>query len=77
MALGTGKWFLGGFGELSEICRFSSYGDMRGFRFKRSRQLWEVFIVSSNDDTKVPLKQMTKFLSNLKYKVLPKNTLGE
>ena len=67
---------LGGFWWLSKIFSFSSYGEIRCFKFKRSRQLWEVFVVSSNNDAKVPLKQMTKFLGNSKYKVSPKTTLG-
>ena len=46
------RWFL-------EIFSFSSYGEIPCFKFKRSRQLWEDFIVSSNNDAKVPLKQMT------------------
>ena len=69
MALGGFRWF-------PEICSFSSYGKIRCFKFKRSRQLWEVFVVSSNNDAKVPLKQMTKFLGNSKYKVSLKKTLG-
>ena len=64
---------LGGFWWLSGS--FSSYGEIRCFKFKRSRQLWEVFVVSSNNDAKVPLKQMTKFLGNSKYKVSLKTTL--
>ena len=67
---------LGGFRWLSEIYSFVSYGEIRCFKFKRSRQLWEVFVVSSNNDAKVPLKQMTKFLGNSKYKVSLKKTLG-
>ena len=55
---------LGGFRWFSVICSFSSYGEIRCFKFKRSRQLWGVFVVSSNDDAIVPLKQMTKFLGN-------------
>ena len=54
---------------------FSSYGETRCFKFKRSRQLWDVFVVSSNNDAKVPLKQMSKFLGNSKYKVSLKKTL--
>ena len=38
---------LGGFRWFSEICSFSSYGEIRCFKFKRSRQLWGVFVVSS------------------------------
>ena len=67
---------LGGFRWFSEICSFSSYGEIRCFKFKRSRQLCKVFVVSSNNDAKVPLKQMTKFFSNSKYKVSLKKTLG-
>ena len=68
---GFGCWpmALGGFRSLSKICSFSSYGETRCFKFKRSRQLWRVFVVSNNNDAKVLLKQMTKFLGNLKYKV--------
>ena len=86
----SGEWFwtavdgfgclqmvLGGFRWFSEIFSFSSYGEIRCFKFKRSRQLWEVFVVSSNNDAKVPLKQMTKFFGNSKYKVSLKKTLGE
>ena len=67
---------LDGFGWFSEICSFSSYGEIRCFKFKRSRQLCKVFVVSSNNDAKVPLKQMTKFFSNSKYKVSLKKSLG-
>ena len=35
-----------------------------------------VFVVSSNKDAKVLLKQMTKFLGNSKYNVSLKKTLG-
>ena len=66
---------LGGFRWLPEIYSFSSYGKIRCFKFKRSRQLWEVFVVSRNIDAKVPLKRMTKFLGNSKYKVSLKKTL--
>ena len=51
------------------ICSFNSYGEIRCLKFKRSRQLWGVFVISSNNDAKVPLKQMTKFLGNSTYKV--------
>ena len=67
---------LGGFRWFSEICSFSSYSEIRCFKFKSKRQLWEVFVVSSNNDAKVPLKQMTKFLGNSKYKVSLKKDLG-
>ena len=43
---------------------------------RRNRQLWGAFVVSSNNDAKVPLKQMTKFLGNSTYKVSLKKTLG-
>ena len=66
---------LSGFRWFSEISSFSSYCKIRCFTFKRSRQLWEVFLVSSNNDAKVPLKQMTKFLGNSKYKVSLKKIL--
>ena len=67
---------LGGFKWFSEIGSFSSSGEISCFKFKRSRQIWKVFVVSSNNDAKVPLKQMTKFLGNSKYKVSLKKTLG-
>ena len=74
-----GFWCLqmvfGGFRWFSKICSFSSYGETRCFKFKRSRQLRDVFVVSSNNDAKVPLKQMSKFLGNSKYKVSLKKTL--
>ena len=82
-----GRWFwmvvhgfgclqivLGGFRWFSDICHFSSYVEIRCFKSKRSRQLWEVFVVSSNNDAKIPLKQMTKFWGNSKYKVSLKKT---
>ena len=50
MVLGEFRWF-------PEICSFSSYGEIRCFKFKISRQLWEVFVVSSNNDAKASLKQ--------------------
>ena len=67
---------LGGFRWFSEIFSFSSYGEICCFKFKRNRQLWKVFVVSRNNDVKVPLKQMTKFLGNSKYNVSLKKTLG-
>ena len=67
---------LGEFRWLSEICSFSNYRKILCFKFNRSRQMWKVFVVSSNNDAKVPLKQMTKFLGNSKYKVSLKKTLG-
>ena len=69
MVLGGFKWF-------SVIYSFSNYSEIRCFKFKRSRQLWGVFVVSSNNDAKVPLKQMTKFWGNSTYKVLLKKALG-
>ena len=63
------RWF-------SEICSFSSYGEIRCFKYKRSRQLWGVFVVSTNNDAKVRSKQMTKFLSNSTYKVSLEKTFG-
>ena len=69
MVLGEFRWF-------SYICSFSSYGEIRCFKFKRNRQLWEVFVVSSNNDTKVFLKQITKFLGNSKYNVSLKKSLS-
>ena len=38
--------------------------------------MWKVFVVSSNNDAKVPLKQMTKFWGNLKYKISLNKGLG-
>ena len=38
--------------------------------------MWEDFVVSSNSDAKVPLKQMAKFSGNSKNKVSLKKTLG-
>ena len=67
---------LGGFEWLSEICSFISFGEIRCFKFKRNRQLLEDFVVSSNNDAKVPLKQMNKFFGNSKYKVSLKKTMG-
>ena len=52
---------LDGFRWFSEICRFSSYGEIRCFKFKKSRQLWEVFVVSNNNDAKVPFKKWPRF----------------
>ena len=69
MALGGFRWF-------PVICNSSSYSEIRCLKFKRSRQIWRVFAVPSNNDAKVPLKQMTKFLGNSTYKVLFKKTLG-
>ena len=63
------RWF-------SEICSFSSCGEIRCFKYKRSRQLWGVFVVSTNNDAKVRSKQMTKFLSNSTYKVSLEKTFG-
>ena len=55
----------GGFKWLSEICSFSIYGGIRCFKLKRSRQLWKVFVVSTNNGVKVPLKYVTKFMVNI------------
>ena len=60
MALSGFRWF-------SVICSFSSYSETRCVKFKRTRQLWGVFVVPSNNDAKVPLEQMTKFLDNSTY----------
>ena len=68
---------LGGFRWFSVICSFSSYGEIRCFKLKGIRQLWGVFVVCSNNDAKVPLHQMTKFLGNSTYKVSLKKTLAE
>ena len=69
MALGGFRWFW-------VIFNFSSYVEIRCLKFKRSTQLWGVFIVSSNNDARVPLKQMTKFLGSSAYNVSLKKTLG-
>ena len=69
MDLGGGKWF-------SVNCSFCSYGEIRYFKFKRSTQLWGVFVVSRNNDAIVPSKQMTRFLGKSTYKVSLKKTLG-
>ena len=73
---GCVQMVLSGFRWFSEIYRFSSYGEIRCSKFKRCRQLWKVFVVSSKTDAKVPLKQMTKFLGNSKYNILLNKTLG-
>ena len=70
------QMFLGGFRWFSVICSFSSYVEIGCLKFKRSRQLREVLVVYSNNDAKVPLKQMTTFLGNSSYKVSLKKTLG-
>ena len=63
-------WFMviedvfGLFKVVSVICSFSSYGEFRCSKSKRIRQLCRAFVVSSNNDAKVPFKQMTKFLGN-------------
>ena len=75
-AFGSLRMVLGGFRWLSEICSFSSYGKIGCFKFKRSRQMRDVFVVRSNNGTKVSLKQMTKFLGNSKYKASLKKALG-
>ena len=70
MALGGFRWF-------SMVCSFSSYVEIRCLKSKRSRQLWGVFVASSNNDAKVSLKQMTKFLGNSTFKVSLKKISGE
>ena len=65
-AFGYLQMVLGGFRWFSDIYS----------KFKRCRQLWQVFVVSSKNDAKVPLKQMTKFLGNSKYNVLLEKALG-
>ena len=86
-----GKWFwmvvdgfgclqmvLGGFRWFSVICSCSNYCQLRCLKFKRSTQLLGVFVVSSNNEAKVPLKQMTMFLGNSAYKVsLKRPWVGE
>ena len=69
-SFGCLEMILGGFRWFSVTYSFSSYGEIRCFKFKRSRQLWGVFAVSSNNgnDAKVPLKEMTKVLgSSIKF----------
>ena len=75
-AFGPLQMALGGFRWLSETCSFNSHGEIGCFKFKRSRQMMDVFVVCSNNDAKVSLKQMTKFLCNSKYKASLKKTLG-
>ena len=74
--IGHPQMALGGFRRPSEICSFSSCAEIHRFKFKRSRQLWEVFVVSSHNLAKGPLKQMAKFLGNSKYKVSLEKSLG-
>ena len=50
-SLGCLEMVLGGFRWFSVIYSFSSYGEIRCFKFKSSRQLWGVLVVSSNNDT--------------------------
>ena len=69
IVLGDFRWF-------SVIRSSSSYCEIRCSKFRRTRQLRGVFVVFSNNDAKVPLKQMTKFLGNSKYNVLLEKTLG-
>ena len=69
---------LGGFRWFSVICSCSNYCQLRCLKFKRSTQLLGVFVVSSNNEAKVPLKQMTMFLGNSAYKVsLKRPWVGE
>ena len=70
------KMVLGGFRWFSVIYSFTSYGEIRCLKFKRSRQLWGVFVISSNNDAKVPLNQMNKFLGNSTHEVSLKKILG-
>ena len=49
--LGCLEMVLGGFRWFSVIYSFSSYGEIRCFKCKSSRQLWGVLVVSSNNDT--------------------------
>ena len=68
---------LGGFTWLSEICSFSSYGEIHCFKFKGSRQLWELFVVSSNNDAKVLFKwSIFWVIQNIKFH-LKRPWLGE
>ena len=41
---------LGGFRWLSAMLSFSNYGENHYFKFKRSRQLWKAFVVSSSNN---------------------------
>ena len=45
---------LGGFKRFSMTYSFSSYGETRCFKFKRSKQLWGVFLMSSNKTLRFP-----------------------
>ena len=65
--LGYFQMVLGGFRWFSVICSFSSYGKICCFKFKRSRQLWGVFVVSGKNYAKISLKQMTKFWGNFQH----------
>ena len=45
---------LGGFKWFSMAYSFSNYGEIRCFKFKTSKQLWEVFLISSNKTLRFP-----------------------
>ena len=45
---------LRGFKWLSMIYNFTSYGDICCFKFKRSKQLWGAFLISSNKTLRFP-----------------------
>ena len=76
MILGACRWFWVDSGGFQRFTVLVPTGEIRCSKFKRCRQLWKVFVVSSKNDAKVPLKQMTKFLGDSKYNVLLKKTLG-
>ena len=45
---------LGGFKQFAMTYSFSHYGEIRCFKFKRSKQLWGVFLISSNNRLTFP-----------------------
>ena len=64
-----GEWFWMVLGDIQCFAAFSSYGEIHCIKFKGGGQIWGVFLVSRNNDAKVPLKKITKFLDNSTYKV--------
>ena len=67
--LGVCRWFSGN-------CWFSSDNEIRCLRCKRKRQLWGLFVLSSNKDTKISLKQTIKIFGNSTHKISLKKNLG-
>ena len=45
---------LGGFKWFSMTYSFSNYGEICCFKFKTSKQLWGVFLISSNKTLRFP-----------------------